>query len=119
MTRLSTFFGAQQWAEIALDLDDRMATTSSGSGPSPVSARTPDGRLAIVYIPADGQQPRDVTLNLRALASSLKAKWINPARDDVPTDERSVTTNVDGHRLRTPGDNGTGVNDWVLVVEAR
>jgi hypothetical protein len=119
MTRLSAFFAAQQWAEITPDLDDSMATASSGSRPAPVSAHTPDGRLAIIYIPADAHQPRDVTLYLHALASALKAKWINPARDDAPTDERSVTTNVDAQRLRLPGDNGTGANDWVLVVEAR
>jgi hypothetical protein len=119
MTRLGAWFAGRRWADLAPDLDETIVTVSSGSGPMPVAARTPDGRLAVVYVPADGNQPRDLTVNLHALASAVTAKWFNPARDASSIDEGAVRTVADAPRLRTPGDNGTGVNDWVLMLEAR
>lgn len=118
IARLGAFFGARRWADLEPDRDTSLVRSASDSWPSPVAARTLDGRLAIVYIPAIGGAPRDLMLDLRGLAPWLTARWFNPAKDDALIDESAVKANTDG-RVRTPGDNGTGANDWVLVVEAR
>jgi hypothetical protein len=46
------------------------------------------------------------------------ARWFNPAREER---ERPVDVIAAGRGrvlLRTPGDNGTGANDWVLTHTA-
>jgi len=53
------------------------------------------------------------------LPSLPNARWFNPARDEP---ERPVdVTGAGGGRvmLRTPGDNGSGANDWVLTGTAK
>jgi hypothetical protein len=49
----------------------------------------------------------------------MTAQWFNPARDEGPRDEQAISTSRDGQRIVTPGDNGTGANDWVLILETR
>ncbi len=113
MSRLGAFFSSRTWWDLMPARDDLT------SAPGASAARSADGRLAVVYVPASGDGPTGLTVNLHALAPTLRAQWFNPARDEPPRDEGSVSTNRDCQRLQTPGDNGAGVNDWVLVLEAR
>ncbi len=47
----------------------------------------------------------------------MTAHWFNPAKDAALLAHGHVLPNQDGQKLRTPGDNGTGANDWVLLSE--
>jgi hypothetical protein len=118
MARLATFFRARAWH--ALAPRPGMATVSSdlAGEPAVAAAAAPDGSL-FLYVAADGSsRSRQTTLRLPSLPPSVR--WFNPARDEP---ERTVVvTETGGGRvtLQTPGDNGTGANDWVLTytVEA-
>ena len=119
MARLGAFFAVRRWTELAPDRDGTLVASQGPSGPAPVAASTADGRLTVVYIPANGGTRIDLTLNLHLLAGTLTARWFNPAQDGPLREEGSVIINADGQRLATPGDNGAGANDWVLVLEGR
>ena len=113
MNRLGVFFSSRTWWGLVPARDDLTGA------PGASAARSADGRLAVVYVPASGEARTELTVNLHALPPTLTAHWFNPARDEPPRQERSITTNRDGQRLQTPGHNGMGANDWVLVLEAR
>ncbi len=85
------------------------------AGPPPVAARTADGRLTIVYVPAHRTGPRELRLDLPATAP-IKAQWFDPASDvplvDVTLDRGAQSTPI----ARTPQHNGAGANDWVLIL---
>ena len=45
-------------------------------------------------------------------------KWINPARDEPPRQIIDQFWSTSGTvKMPTPGDNGSGANDWVLMLE--
>jgi hypothetical protein len=102
------------------DLDDKLVVAGRGQGATQVTAaQTVDRRFALLYIPADGTGPRELTLNLEPFAAPVTAHWFNPAKDAADIANGSALPNREQQTLRTPGDNGTGTNDWVLVLEAR
>ena len=67
-----------------------------------------------------GDGEREVTINLPGVAAPPRERWINPARDEPPREIIDQLWNPAGRvRMPTPGDNGTGANDWVLLLERR
>ena len=120
IARLATLFTARPWHQLAPDRDHKLVTEGLGSGPAQITAaRTPDARLALVYIPSDGKDPREFAVNLDELSPPIAAHWFNPARDTVPIPAGSNLSTRGATRFRTPGDNGTGVNDWILLLETK
>jgi len=118
MARLGAFFAKWPWHRLQPDLENQLATSARGEGTRFISAaRTPDGTLALLYLPADGQSSREVTLDLSRFPGPVTAHWFNPAKDAALSPHGAVLPNRERQTLRTPGDNGTGVNDWVLVLE--
>jgi hypothetical protein len=87
------------------------------------AARTSDGALIIAYIPSDGaiiQSPNatgkhSLTVNLTKLSGQATAKWFNPATGAYTT--IGTVPNTGSRTFTTPGGNGSGYNDWVLVIE--
>jgi hypothetical protein len=63
-------------------------------------AGTPDGAWLVAYVPPG---VRECALDIR---EATVARWFNPTSGQY----------VDAPTLTTPGDNGTGEDDWVLVV---
>jgi hypothetical protein len=102
------------------DREHKLVSVGQGSESAHLTAaRTPDGRLALIYLPSDGIGPREFALNPGELAAPLAAHWFNPARAAPPIPVASHAPEHGAWKLRTPGDNGTSANDWVLVLEAR
>ena len=69
------------------------------------AAKTPSGRLAVVYVPTR----RTISVNRSAMATSTQAAWIDPTsgrRRPVPM---SPT-------FTTPGRNAAGGHDWLLLL---
>jgi hypothetical protein len=79
MARWGDYFRALPWADLAPDFDHAVFTAGLGEtrGLDRVTgAATPDGRLAVAYLPA----PRAVTVQTDALAGPhLRVGWFEPA----------------------------------------
>ncbi len=119
MARLGRFFTGIAWHLLRPDLQRPLVTANRGEGTRFIAAAaTPEGALAVVYIPADGQRPREFTMDLRRFPKPVSAQWFNPAQDTAAIPPSASLSNRDNQTLRTPGDNGTGANDWVLMLEA-
>jgi hypothetical protein len=101
----------------------------STSGPEPIAsgqrwgrkhlaaAATPEGDLLVVYVPPDGDGPRAFAVDLSRMRSASTGRWYDPSTGAfLPLAgalPRSAAVEVE-----TPGRNGAGANDWVLIVES-
>jgi hypothetical protein len=119
MARLGAFLAKWPWPRLQPDLENKLVTSGRGEGAQFIAAAcTPEGALGLLYVPADGQSSREITLDLSRFPGAVTAHWFNPAKDAALTRHDAVLPNRGRQTLHTPGDNGTGVNDWVLVLEA-
>ena len=85
-----------------------------GTADEVAAAATPDGRALVAYLPPTGREPRRVVVDLTVLPGPATARWLNPATGGwVPIGQ---VPNSGPRWFTTPGDNGSGLNDWMLVV---
>jgi len=121
IARLAAVFRDRPWWQLRPDRDHRLVTAGYGAFGKldyVTAARATDGRLALVYVPCTGTTQRELTVDLGQLAGSVTARWFNPANGSYTTVEGSPFRNAGPQPFTTPGDNGTGANDWLLILEA-
>jgi Protein of unknown function (DUF4038)/Putative collagen-binding domain of a collagenase len=119
ITRLRALFSELDWWRLVPDTDSELVTGGRGAEltsdePMDVlendyatAARTPDGRLAVVYLPTE----RTITLDPSATAPGTRAAWVDPAsgaRRPVPM----------AATFTPPGPNAAGDGDWLLLLTA-
>lgn len=118
--RLRNLFDSLAWWSLVPDTASTLVTAGRGTEVTDdtemdvldndfvTAARSPDGTLAVIYLPT----ARTITLDPTVLASGATADWVDP---------------VDGNRqavplagsLTTPGPNAGGDQDWLLLITAR
>jgi hypothetical protein len=104
IARLAAFFSSRDWWKLEPRPNAGIAITM---------AAAPVGQT-VIYVAGNGTaEVQDVALPIPALSPS--ARWFNPARDEPTRSIDSVGAIGGGTHVRTPGDNGTGTNDWVIV----
>lgn len=84
-----------------------------------VAAATADRSWLVAYTPPSPWVPtatRFFTVDMTILRGPARARWFNPASGEY-TPAAETLPNTEPHRFVTPGDNGTGTNDWVLVCD--
>ncbi|WP_402467088.1 apiosidase-like domain-containing protein [Isoptericola aurantiacus] len=69
------------------------------------AAVSPDGDLALVYVPTD----RTITLDVDRLAEGAGAWWVDPTTGEATSTNPAAT-------MTTPGANAGGDHDWLLVL---
>jgi hypothetical protein len=117
ITQLRTLFSTLAWWQLVPDTGSQLVTGGRGTELTTdeakdvlendyvTAARTPDGRLAVIYLPSQ----RTISVNPSAMAAGTQAAWIDPtsgSRDPVPM----------SGTFTTPGKNAEGDNDWLLVL---
>lgn len=119
MALLRKLFLELPWDRLVPEEDHALVADGYGSGPgTTLAAKTADGRLALVYVPATGTSGRELTVTLGTLAGPVTAHWYNPATGKAVGIVGSPFAGAEA-RLHTPGDNGTGADDWVLILAGR
>jgi hypothetical protein len=79
------------------------------------AARTPDGALAMAYLPS----LRTVTVDMTQLSAAATARWYDPSRGTYTAVDGSPLENTGKRKFTPPGNNGDGDGDWVLVLETK
>jgi hypothetical protein len=111
--RLAALFGSRAWFTLAPDFAGTFLTSSAGSGTSHISAALAgNGKLAVVYSPGGS-----FTLAMSKLAGAASATWYDPSTGTFSTVSGSPLANSGSRSFTTPGSNGTGTRDWVLLLE--
>lgn len=127
MVHVKKLFEGRAWYDLAPDQDHAVVTKGYGAfgkddrtadADYVTAARTGDGRLVMAYVPSTGTGTRTITVNMAKLSRAAQARWYNPTDGKYLAIDGSPFANSGLREFTTPGDNGTGTNDWVLVLEA-
>jgi uncharacterized protein DUF4038/collagenase-like protein with putative collagen-binding domain len=119
MGHLAALFQSRPWYDLVPDQDHSVVTSGLGDFGSyeyVTAARTPDGRLVIVYVPTT----RTITVDMSRMSGPAIARWFDPVAGVFIDISGSALPNSGLVEFTTPGDNeaGPGSDDWVLVLEA-
>lgn len=129
MQRVYEVFSKRRWYDLVPDIDHRIVTQGYGTPATDtaaahenddyvVAASATDGRLLMAYVPPTGTGPRSITVDMNDLADVAAARWFNPTNGQyVPAGAEYYSSLAEAQPLTTPGDNGSGQNDWLLIVE--
>jgi hypothetical protein len=117
MTHLRALLAGMPWWLLEPDSDNSLLVDGSGrEEQEAVAARARDRSFAIVYVPGS----REVTVDLEELAGPrVSARWYDPAHGRFSTVEGSPFSAAAPRRFSPEPDNGSGADDWVLVLESR
>jgi hypothetical protein len=120
MRYLVKLFSGVEWWQLVPDQLHILLTagygtfTSTGNVDSSdyvTAARTPDGKLAIAYLPT----VRTVTIDTSQLAAKAAARWYDPTAGTF-TPATPLSSNGTMESFRPPGKNSAGDGDWLLVL---
>src|SRR5262249_22646522 len=105
----------RRWYDLVPDQDHALVTSGFGDFGAQeyvTAARTPDGALALVYVPTT----RTITVDLGRMAGPTTARWYDPTSGTFFTVSDSFA-NAGAVDFTTPDSNSVGAEDWVLVLE--
>jgi hypothetical protein len=128
MAYLQALFLPRRWWELAPDQKHTLVTAGYGTFDAAhtdanryvmtsdyvTAARTPDGSLAMAYMPT----LRALTVDLTQLRGPVTAQWYDPSKGVYVPIAGSPFANSGTHVFTPPGKNGDGDGDWVLILEA-
>ncbi len=77
------------------------------------AAATPDGRLALVYVPTS----RTITVDMARFSGAATARWYDPTMGTYRSISGSPFANSGSRTFTTPGSHADGAGDWVLKIE--
>ena len=122
MGYLVKLFAGRPWYRLVPDQKHTLLTSGYGtfttvgnveSSDYATAARTPDGKLAIAYLPT----VRTVTIDTSKLAANPVAWWYDPSAGTYAP-AVSASRNGPTQTFRPPDKNSGGDGDWVLVLTA-
>jgi uncharacterized protein DUF4038/collagenase-like protein with putative collagen-binding domain len=120
---LVNLFARRPWFRLVPDLGHRFVTKGYGtfapnrnvaSSDYVTAAATPDGRLAIAYLPEGGT----IRVDTRRMAGRVHASWYDPTSGRYTAVEGSPFAARRSLDLTAPDQNRDGDRDWVLVLTA-
>jgi Putative collagen-binding domain of a collagenase len=93
----------------------------AGSGDSQITASiTSTGSHLIAYVPPTGTETRTFSVDLRSMAGNARARWWNPTTGTylgIGANTYAFSNTLAAQSFTTSGDNGTGTNDWILLLD--
>jgi hypothetical protein len=124
MTFVTNLFSPRPWFQLIPDTQHRLVVSGYGTYASGgdvnssdyvTAARTPNGRLAIAYLPAGTPVVVDMA---RMAGPRVRAQWYDPTSGTYANIPGSPFIRRGTHRFTVPGKNHGGDEDWVLVLTA-
>jgi hypothetical protein len=124
LSYMKKLFAPRKWYDLVPDQAHSVVTDGYGTfaplGTGSVTtdtfataARTPDGTLMMVYIPAI----RTITVDMSKLSGPSVAHWYDPTTGKYVDVSTSLLGNSGPRQFRPPSNNNDGDRDWVLVLE--
>ena len=120
---MKDFFSARQWWELVPDQTHTVVIAGYGTFSDTGSlhdndyvtaARVPDGSLVLAFCPTS----TTITVDMTQMRGLTNASWFDPSNSTFSVVEGSPFGNTGTQNFTTPGDNGDGEPDWVLVLES-
>ncbi len=124
LNSMTKLFSSRAWYNLVPDVNHTVVTSGYGTFENNsgtigadtylTAASTPDGTLAIAYMPT----VRTITANLAKFSSKVSARWYDPASGAYTPITGSPFSNTGTQNFAPPGNNSAGDTDWALVLEA-
>jgi hypothetical protein len=123
MTFVTNLFVPLPWYNLVPDQKHRLlvggygwfkSTGSVDDSDYVTAAATPDGKLAIAYLPTR----RTVSIDMSKLSGPARAQWYDPTAGTFATVTGAPFANAGLRSFSSPGRNRAGDEDWVLVLRA-
>jgi hypothetical protein len=120
---MKDFFSARHWWDLLPDQTHTVVIAGYGTFADSGSlhdndyvtaARVPDGSLALAFCPTT----TTVTVDMTQMRGLTNASWFDPSSNTFSGIEGSPFGNTGTQDFTTPGNNGDGDPDWVLVLES-
>jgi hypothetical protein len=120
---MAQLFGGLRWYDLIPDVPARVFINGRGvynpdgsitTNNFAAAASTPDGALAVAYLPT----VRKLTADLAKLAGPVTARWFDPVNGAATAVAGSPFPNTGVQEFTPPGPNSAGDGDWVLILEA-
>jgi hypothetical protein len=121
MARLAKEFRRLEWWLLRPDVDHKLVIAGYGTfGKLDYisAARSNAGTLGVAYLPAAGSASRTLTVDLSRFIGPVFANWFSPTDGRLTPVPGSPLPNSGQFELKSPGDNRTGTNDWLLVLQS-
>jgi hypothetical protein len=116
MTHLWDLLAPRDWPALVPDQTHQVMTAGLAGRTDAeyaLLAATPDGRLAVAYLPT----VRTVTVDLTKMAGPVRARWFDPASGAMVPAAPGRFPNRGAQALRPPKHNSAGDPDWILLLE--
>ena len=125
LSYMKNLFAMRKWYDLVPDQTHTLLIDGYGT-PAPfgtgsvttdsyaTAARTPDGALAIAYMPTI----RTITVDMSKLAGTTVARWYDPSTGEFLNVSGSPLSNTGISEFKPAGNNHDGDGDWVLILEA-
>lgn len=110
------------WLLVPSGLAGMNTLTAAGTGNQSLTAAcSSDGTIMFVYSGPDGNGGQ-FTADLRRMNNNIRARWLNPSTGVFSTNGSAAGTftlanTASAQSFTPPGANGSGFNDWVLVLD--
>ena len=123
MSYLANLFASVRWYDFIPDQNHSVVTAGYGTYAESgnvndndyvTAARSAEGTLLIAYIPTE----RTIAVDLESLQGMLRARWYDPSTGSFTRAADSLLPSEGTREFHTPGNNGDGDSDWVLVIDS-
>jgi len=114
------FFEALPWYNLVPDIDQKLIVEGGGTyGKTDfaTAAFLPDHSILVLYLPPSGKEKRNLTVDISAFKGKPDARWYNPVSGIYTPFEFRYDRKM--LKVTSPGDNGEGSNDWILLIEGK
>ena len=111
MAYVNSLFESRPWYDLVPDQTHTVVTDglgTYGTADYVTAARTPDGTLAIAYVPSS----RTITVDLSTFSGPVTARWYDPTAGTYTSLPGSPYPNIGSQQFTTPGTNAGGDDDW-------
>jgi len=117
MTRMHQLYDSIAWQSLVPSGLSGMRTlvTSTTSSDHVVAAAAPDGTVLLAYVPPTGTSAVSLTVDMSG-NTATRSRWYDPSTGAYTLDSTSLP-GTGSRTFTTPGANGSGANDWVLVLD--
>jgi len=98
-----------------------LVVAGGGTGSSKItSSITSNGSHLLAYVPPTGTAATAFSIDLRSMAGPSRARWWNPTTGgytNITGGAYTLAKTIAAQPFTTPGNNGSGTNDWMLVLD--
>ena len=120
MARLNAFVRSIAWQRLVPSGLNGMKTLITAGGSTEAAAdyvaaaADPAGTLLVAYVPP--AHSGNITVDMTAMGGPARARWYNPTTALYTLISSSIA-NTGTYYFAPPGNNGSGYDDWVLVLD--